>query len=148
MKVLRTEQIHIEGTDTISYLCHLSKNLFNQVNYILRGQFFKHERMISYKDLAKQFSRPSEIDENNNFQKLPAQTAQWTIKNVKQSWNSFFKSMMICSLYYLYSYKRDNILRNRYKGESRGGFFETPAHSREYGDLKWQRNSVLSRRFR
>ena len=83
MKVLRTEQIHIEGTDTISYLCHLSKNLYNQVNYILRGQFFKHERMISYKDLAKQFSRPSEVDENNNFQKLPAQTAQWTIKKGK-----------------------------------------------------------------
>ena len=55
---------------------------------------------------------------------------------------------VICSLYYLYSYKRDNILGNRYKGGVQRGFFETPAHSREYGDLKWQRNSVLSRRFR
>ncbi len=93
MKAIRTEQIYIRGNESISKMCHISKNLFNQVNYILRGQFFKHERMISYKDLAKQFSRPSEIDENNNFQKLPAQTAQWTIKKVKQSWNSFFKSV-------------------------------------------------------
>jgi hypothetical protein len=33
-------------------------------------------------------------------------------------------SGLICSLYYLYSYKRDNILGNRYKGESRGGFLK------------------------
>ncbi|MGC8565918.1 MAG: RNA-guided endonuclease InsQ/TnpB family protein, partial [Thermoplasmata archaeon] len=39
------------------------------------------------------FSAHSDADENNNYQKLPAQTAQWTIKKVKQSWNSFFKAI-------------------------------------------------------
>jgi len=93
MKITRTEQIYIGENKTISTMCHYSKNLFNQTNYILRQQFIKGETMSSYNDLVKQFQVPDEKDENNNYQKLPAQTAQWTIKKVKQSWNSFFKAM-------------------------------------------------------
>ena len=52
--------------------------------------------MSSYKELAKEFAKPSDIEDNNNFQKLPAQTAQWTIKKVKDSWNSFFKALSTC----------------------------------------------------
>ena len=93
MKVIRTEQIFIRGNGVISKMCHISKNLFNQANYILRSQFFNKEKMAGYKELAKQFVKPSALEENNNFQKLPAQTAQWTIKKVKQSWTSFFGAL-------------------------------------------------------
>ena len=93
MKVTRTEQVFIHGNGVISSMCHISKNLFNQANYILRNQFFRKEKMAGYKGLAKEFSIPSGIEENNNFQKLPAQTAQWVIKKVKQSWTSFFGAM-------------------------------------------------------
>ncbi len=93
MKVIRTEQVFIRGNGTVSKMCHISKNLFNQTNYILRNQFFNHNRMSSYKTLAKQFAEPSALEENNNFQKLPAQTAQWTIKKVKESWTSFFGAL-------------------------------------------------------
>jgi putative transposase len=93
MKVIRTEQIFIHDNGTLSTMCHISKNLFNQTNYILRNQFFNKEKMSSYKTLAKEFAEPSDIEENNNFQKLPAQTAQWTIKKVKQSWASFSGSL-------------------------------------------------------
>jgi len=48
--------------------------------------------MTGYSDLVKQFQIPDENNENNNYRKLPAQTAQWTIKKVKQSWYSFFKA--------------------------------------------------------
>jgi putative transposase len=92
MKVTRTEQIYIRDNETISLMCHLSKNLFNQTNYILRQQFMKGGTMSSYSDLVKQFQVLDENDENNNYQKLPAQTAQWTIKKVKQAWSSFFKA--------------------------------------------------------
>ena len=92
MKATRTEQIYIRDNEAISMMCHLSKNLFNQTNYILRQQFMKGEPMSSYSDLVKQFQVPDENNENNNYRKLPAQTAQWTIKKVKQSWNSFFKA--------------------------------------------------------
>ncbi|MCL4325363.1 MAG: transposase, partial [Candidatus Thermoplasmatota archaeon] len=90
MKVIRTEQIYIKKDETISHMCHLSKNLYNQVNYILLNQFLKHEKLSGYTVLAKQFSIPSDNEEYNNYQKLPAQTAQWTIKKLIQSWNPFF----------------------------------------------------------
>ena len=93
MKVNRTEQIYIRGNDTVSMMCHLSKNLFNQANYVLRQQFIKKEKMTGYTDLVKSFQIPSEDDNKNNYQKLPAQTAQWTIRKVKQAWNSFFGSI-------------------------------------------------------
>ena len=93
MKVIRTEQIFIRDNGEVSKMCHLSKNLFNQANYIIRNQFFKKETMSSYKTLANDFSKPSDTEENNNFQKLPAQTAQWTVKKVKDSWTSFFKAL-------------------------------------------------------
>ncbi len=93
MKTIRTEQVYIGYDEHISKLCHLSKNLFNQTNYILRQQFIKKEKMTGYIDLVKSFQNPSEDDDHNNYQKLPAQTAQWTIKKVKHAWNSFFKSI-------------------------------------------------------
>jgi len=93
MIVKRTEQIHIEKNETISYMCHISKNLFNQTNYIIRQQFFNKERQTGYKNLVKLFQKPSEEDENNNYQKLPSQTAQWTIKMAKQAWSSYYKAM-------------------------------------------------------
>ncbi len=93
MKVNRTEQIYIRENSTLSRMCHLSKNLYNQVNYILRNQFLNHEKLSGYNELAKQFSIPSDMEEHNNYQKLPAQTAQWTIRKVVQSWNSFFRAL-------------------------------------------------------
>ena len=93
MKVNRTEQIYIRENRTLSRMCHLSKNLYNQVNYILRNQFLNHEKLSGYNELAKQFSIPSDMEEHNNYQKLPAQTAQWTIRKVVQSWNSFFRAL-------------------------------------------------------
>ncbi|MCL5782429.1 MAG: transposase [Candidatus Thermoplasmatota archaeon] len=93
MKVIRTEQIYIRKNATVSRACHLSSNLYNQVNYILRQQFLKHEKPSGYNALAKQFSMPSGNDDHDNYSKLPAQTAQWTIKKVKQAWNSYFKAM-------------------------------------------------------
>ena len=48
MKVNRTEQIYIKENKTVSMLCHLSKNLYNQTNYILRNQFIKHETLDGY----------------------------------------------------------------------------------------------------
>ncbi|MGC8630289.1 MAG: RNA-guided endonuclease TnpB family protein, partial [Thermoplasmata archaeon] len=92
MKVIRTEHIYIRENSTISGLCHLSKNLYNQVNYVLRQQYLNHERLMGYNELVKKFSAPSDVDDHNNYQKLPA---QWTIKKVKQSWNSFFKAMKV-----------------------------------------------------
>ena len=62
MRVIRTEQIFIRDNGEISKMCHLSKNLFNQANYIIRNQFFKKEKISSYKTLANEFSEASSTD--------------------------------------------------------------------------------------
>lgn len=87
---MRTEQIYLKENKVISELCHLSKNLYNQTNYVLRQQFTAGEKLSKHSELIKMFQTPSGIEEHNNYQKLPAQTAQWTIKNVTKAWHSFF----------------------------------------------------------
>ena len=78
MKVNRTEQIYIGKNATVSRACHLSSNLYNQVNYILRQQFLKHEKLSGYNALAKQFSIPSGNEDHDNYSKLPGScTAGW-----------------------------------------------------------------------
>ena len=87
MKVLRTEQIWIKGDENIQNLCHISKNLFNEANYIVRHEFFKTKRWIRYNELYKL------LNESENYRALPAQTAQQILKIVDRSWKSFFNAM-------------------------------------------------------
>ncbi|EQD40660.1 transposase, partial [mine drainage metagenome] len=65
MKVRRTEQIFLRENETISHMCHLSKNLYNQANYILRQQFINKEKLTTYGDLVKIFQAPSEEEDHN-----------------------------------------------------------------------------------
>ena len=62
MKAIKTEQIFIRDNGEVSKMCHISKNLFNQANYIIRNQFFKKEKISSYKTLANEFSEASSTD--------------------------------------------------------------------------------------
>ncbi len=55
MKINRAEQIYTEYNENISSLCHISNNLYNQANYILRQSFIKKEKMEGYYNLVKQF---------------------------------------------------------------------------------------------
>jgi putative transposase len=72
---------------------HISKSLYNQTSYILRRQFIKKGKLSSYIDLVKLFQMPSDSEDNDNYRKLPAQTARWTVKKVEQACNSFFKAL-------------------------------------------------------
>jgi transposase len=87
MRVKRTEQIWIKPDENISSLCHLSKNLYNEANYLIRQEFFKTGRWIRYYDLNK------ELKESENYKFLPAQTAQQILRLLDKSWKSFFKAI-------------------------------------------------------
>jgi transposase len=89
MKVKRTEQIWVKPDENISFLCHLSKNLYNEANYLIRQEFFKTGRWIRYYELSK------ELKESENYKSLPAQTAQQTLRLVDKSWKSFFKAVKV-----------------------------------------------------
>ena len=87
MNVIRTEQIWIKGDENIQNLCYISKNLYNEANYIVRHEFFKTKRWIRYNELYKLLKR------SENYRKLPAQTAQQILKIVDRIWKSFFNAM-------------------------------------------------------
>ena len=86
IKVTRTEQIWLKPNKTLSKLCHLSKNLYNQANYIIKNA--EQANWIRYSELDKTLKEESE-----NYQTLPAQTAQQILKLVDKSWKSFFNAL-------------------------------------------------------
>ena len=92
MKVIRTEQIWLKSNKNISRLCHLSKNLFNQGNYIIKETLDKEGNWIHYEGLDKilngKGSNPSE-----NYKQLPASTSQQILRVLDKSWTSFFKAI-------------------------------------------------------
>ena len=83
MKVIRTEQIWLKPDKTISHLCHLSKNLYNEGNYTIRQEFFKTGKWK--RDL-------SGLKESENYKTLPAQTSQQILRIVDKNWKSFFRA--------------------------------------------------------
>ena len=87
MNLIRTEQIQKKGTDELSSLCHLSKNLWNEANYLIRQEFFINGNWIRYNTLA------AKLKTSENYKKLNAQTGQQILKVLDRSWKSFFKAI-------------------------------------------------------
>lgn len=104
-KIQRVER-HIIRKGRYNYLevqntCHLSKNLYNYVNYLLRQSFFNTGTIPSEYDIDSQLAKENQPD----FRALPAQVAQQTIKLVFKAWKSFFSALK--------SYKKD---KSRFTG--------------------------------
>jgi len=72
---------------TLKSYCHLSRNLYNEANYIIRHEFFKTGMWIRYDELYKL------LKGGENYRALPAQTAQQILKIVDRNWKSFFNAM-------------------------------------------------------
>ncbi|MHA2318000.1 MAG: RNA-guided endonuclease InsQ/TnpB family protein [Candidatus Hodarchaeales archaeon] len=87
MIMTRTEQIWIKPNRILSRLCHLSKNLYNESNYQIRQEFFKSNEWIRYNSLYH------EMKTSNNYQQLPAKTAQQVLKILDRNWKSYFNAI-------------------------------------------------------
>ncbi|MBT9133049.1 MAG: hypothetical protein DDT33_01580 [Firmicutes bacterium] len=85
--MIRTEQIWLKPDKNIGRLCHISKNLFNQGNYIIRQELDTSGEWVRYNSLDKQ------LKDSDNYKSLPAQTAQQILRLLDKSWKSFFQSI-------------------------------------------------------
>lgn len=104
-KVQRVER-HIIHKGKYNYqeiqnVCHLSKNLYNYVNYILRQSFFETGSIPGEYEISTKLAKENQAD----FRALPAQVSQQTIKLVFKAWKSFFGALK--------SYKKD---KSRFTG--------------------------------
>ena len=87
-RVVRTETMRIPLSDPLSSMCHVSKNLYNTTNYMMRQEFF-HEKRVK----TTNYDMNHALKDDLNFMVLPSQTAQQTIGMVYRNWKSFFRSL-------------------------------------------------------
>jgi len=89
MQVKRTEQIYLSESDNLSYICHLSKNLFNEGNYIIRQEFIENGKWTRFNTLNEQLNKGV----SENYTLLPSQTANRILYTLDKSWKAFFKAI-------------------------------------------------------
>ena len=93
--VQRVERHIINSSDSyfplLMSFCHLSKNLYNHANYLVRNQFFEDGTWLRYNTLDKLLKQDTEYPD---YKSMPtAQSAQQTLKLLDKNWKSFFKSI-------------------------------------------------------
>ena len=88
--VIRTEQIWLHPNKILSNLCHLSKNLYNEANYIIKNA--EEGKWVRYSKLDKilngKGASPSE-----NYKQLPSSVAQHVLILLDKSWKGFFRAI-------------------------------------------------------
>jgi len=88
MMVKRTEQIRLQQGDNLSHLCHLSKNLFNEGNYIIRQELEQNGKWTRFNTLNEQLNKGV----SDNYTLLPSQTANRILYTLDKSWKAFFRA--------------------------------------------------------
>lgn len=109
----RVERIWIEPSYKLNHMCHISKNLYNETNYMIRQELFDTGRWIRCNELA------IALKNSENYKILPAQTSQQIIKYIDRNWKSFFNAMR------QYKKKSDTFLERPHipKYKKKEGFF-------------------------
>ena len=69
---------------TLKYLCHIAKNLKNQAIYNVRQHYFNNKKYLSYNENYKM------LKNSENYKKLNSNMAQQILKEVDESFKSFF----------------------------------------------------------
>lgn len=81
--------------EILNRFSHLTNNLYNHANFIVRQNFFNNlnekgkSKYLSFYQMDKIIRHMNE----ENYQQLPKQTAQQTLKILHQNWQSFFQSI-------------------------------------------------------
>ena len=68
----------------LKYLCHIAKNLKNQAIYNVRQHYFQNKKYLSYNENYKM------LKNSENYKKLNSNMAQQILKEVDESFKSFF----------------------------------------------------------
>ncbi|MHA2246277.1 MAG: hypothetical protein ACXADY_15040 [Candidatus Hodarchaeales archaeon] len=69
-RVFRTELIWIKPSEQLQQLCHVSKNLYNEANYLVRQAYFNQKKWF------KTYQFQEELASSTNYQQLPIHTAK------------------------------------------------------------------------
>jgi len=89
MQIQRSERIWLKPDGQLNKLCHISKNLYNEANYIIRQEFTKgkHRTYLNYYEMYKI------MKDKVTFKQLPCNTSQQILMVLDRNWKSFFRSI-------------------------------------------------------
>ena len=81
--------------EILNRFSHLTNNLYNHANFIIRQNFFHNLNEKGKSKYLSNYQMDKILRQMNeeNYQQLPKQTAQQTLKVLNQNWQSFFKSI-------------------------------------------------------
>jgi len=89
-----TYKFKINYNEDISNLCKISKNLYNQANYLIRQDFIKNRKYLNYNIIENILKNQRyEKEDYDNYHKLKIQTSQQILLLLDKNWKSFFKSI-------------------------------------------------------
>lgn len=110
-EIIRTEQIWIESDGILPELCHISKNLWNEANYVVRQLFTMKDIKVAKAtdgnnnkvnhgaiNYCGNYMNYSNLDyliknKSENYKKLNGATSQQILKILDRSWKSFFEAI-------------------------------------------------------
>ena len=95
MITIRTEKHLIHRNhpyfNMLSEFTHLSKNLYNHANYLVRKEFAETGKWLRYQELDKLLKQDTDYPD---YKAMPtAQTAQQILMLLDRNWKSFFRSI-------------------------------------------------------
>ncbi len=91
-KMRLVERIQLKKSTQLYHLCHISKNLYNQANYLVKTVYETktengHKKWMKFLDLER------ELYSSPNYQGLPRQVAQQCLRLVEKNWKAFFRAI-------------------------------------------------------
>lgn len=82
----RSEQIWIKYDKRISKLCHISKNLYNTANFRIRQEYEEYKHYMGY------YALDNLMKDDENYKKLPVQTAQQVLMILDENWQRYLEN--------------------------------------------------------
>lgn len=81
---------YYENNDRLIELFKISKNLYNQANYIVRQEFIKNGKYLDYYEMDKRMKSEVNLEGTINYRLLKSDTAQQCLISLDKSWKSYF----------------------------------------------------------
>ena len=75
--------------DDIDYVCFLSKNLYNYVNYCIRQSYIHTKKIMGEYELDSKLTKRNQKD----FRALPNNVSQQIIRIIFQNWKFYFRAL-------------------------------------------------------
>lgn len=79
--------------ETLNNLCHNSKNLYNQANYLIKQYYRFTGSYLNYNEMDLIMKERLNLNNEINYKKLKSGVSQRILRKLDKNWKSFFKAI-------------------------------------------------------